>query len=49
MSVSEMRTIPGERDECIKCIHCAMIFADQENRVWTVCDIRECINRGRRS
>lgn len=43
MTISDMRTLPGERDACRSCIHCASIFADQENRIWTVCDIRQCI------
>lgn len=42
-----MRTMPGEREECKKCLHCSGIFADLENRLWTVCDLKTCIYKPR--
>lgn len=42
-----MRTMPGERKECENCLHCGGIFADLENRLWTVCDLKACIYRPR--
>lgn len=42
-----MRTMHGELEKCKKCLHCSAIFADMENRLWTVCDLPRCINEPR--
>lgn len=39
-----MRTMHGELEHCKKCLHCSGIFANLENRQWTVCDLPRCIN-----
>lgn len=42
-----MRTMPGEREGCKNCLHCSAIFTDEENRPWTVCDLKACIHQPR--
>lgn len=38
-----IRTMHGERDICKNCPWCGGIFADEENRLWTVCNTSHCI------
>lgn len=38
-----MRAMHGELEQCKSCLHCPTIYADMENRLWTVCDLDRCI------
>ena len=41
-------TMPGEREQCKNCQWCGGIFADEENRLWTICDVDRCIDPAKR-
>lgn len=42
--MNTMRTMPGDRDACKSYLHCPAIYADELNRLWTICDLPRCIH-----
>lgn len=43
-----VRTMHGEQNDCKNCPWCGGIFADEENRLWTVCNMDNCIDPSKR-